>query len=83
MSNPRLAHDLHLLAAHFDDVAVPRHGRYVNAPAFSDETGTLAVPPPVPDPVPKLLVGLVIAGAAVATVAALNRDDRERGGRAG
>jgi hypothetical protein len=41
---------------------VPRDGRYVRAPALSDETGVVSVPPRVPDPFP-LLLGLGLAAA--------------------
>jgi glyoxylase-like metal-dependent hydrolase (beta-lactamase superfamily II) len=71
MANPRLDHDLDELARHFDELAMPRKGRYVHHPAVFDRHGVVAVPPPVPDPFPKVLLALTVAGAAVATVAAL------------
>jgi len=64
MANPRLDHDLNELARHFDELAVPSYGRYVEHPAIADATGVVAVPPPVPDPFPKVM--LVVAGAAAA-----------------
>lgn len=73
MTNPRLAHDLNALARDFDAVAVPPDGRYVRAPAITDETGVVAIPPPVPDLMPKVLIGLTVLGAAAATVAYLRR----------
>lgn len=33
------------LAVHFDDIAVPEHGRYVNDPAIADASGVKYVPP--------------------------------------
>ena len=42
---------------------VPTHHRYGRAPAVADETGIVALPPPVPDPLPWKLA----AAAAVAT----------------
>ena len=59
---------LQRLAREFDRVAVPRTGRYVRAPAVMDETGVVAVPPAVPDPLPRFLVGVglaLLAGAMV------------------
>jgi glyoxylase-like metal-dependent hydrolase (beta-lactamase superfamily II) len=59
---------LHALARDFDTLAVPRHGRYVNAPAIADANGVVSVPPPVHDPLPGILMGIgaaVVVGAAV------------------
>jgi glyoxylase-like metal-dependent hydrolase (beta-lactamase superfamily II) len=59
---------LRTLAQDFDTLAVPRHGRYVNAPAVADENGVVSVPPPVRDPLPGILMGIgaaVVVGAAV------------------
>jgi glyoxylase-like metal-dependent hydrolase (beta-lactamase superfamily II) len=36
---------LHRLGRRFDDLAQPAHGRYVNEPAVTDETGVLFIPP--------------------------------------
>ncbi|HYF68881.1 MAG TPA: MBL fold metallo-hydrolase [Ohtaekwangia sp.] len=36
---------LHALSRRFDEVAQPLHGRYVNQPAVTDETGVLFIPP--------------------------------------
>jgi hypothetical protein len=69
MGGPRLQAGLGELARRFDELAVPPHGRYVNAPVFSDEKGVLAVPPPVSDPAMK--VGAVVAMAAIAGAAFL------------
>ena len=50
-------------------VEVPTEHRYGRAPAVADETGIVALPPPVPDPLPlKLAAGLAVA-AAVRAVA--------------
>ena len=46
------------LARDFDRVAVPRRGRYVFQPAVADETGVVRLPPPVPDPLPRVLLGI-------------------------
>jgi glyoxylase-like metal-dependent hydrolase (beta-lactamase superfamily II) len=37
--------ELATLAREFDERARPKHGRYVNAPAETDETGVVALPP--------------------------------------
>ncbi len=38
----------------------PAHGRYVRQPALTDETGIIALPPPVPDPVRQTIIGASI-----------------------
>ncbi len=48
------------------DFAPPAHGRYISEPARTDQTGVVALPPPVADPFPK-----VVAGAALAVAAGL------------
>src|SRR5687768_8771526 len=39
MTNPRLAHDLRMLADKFDELAVPKSGRYVQQPARANAGG--------------------------------------------
>lgn len=51
----------------------PPHGRYVNQPAVADETGIVAVPPPVPDPKLRIAAGIGIAAAAGIAISALAR----------
>lgn len=62
---------LHALSLRFNELAVPRRGRYVFKPAVMDVTGVRFVPPPVPNRMPKAAIAgavlAVIAGAAVAT----------------
>ena len=56
------------LARNFDWMAVPLRGRYVRRPAIADERGVVEVPPPVSDPLPRLLLGVglgLLASAAV------------------
>jgi glyoxylase-like metal-dependent hydrolase (beta-lactamase superfamily II) len=48
---------------------IPRRGRYVRRPAVADEHGVQYVPPPVSDPLPKVLAGLAVAGVAAALLA--------------
>jgi glyoxylase-like metal-dependent hydrolase (beta-lactamase superfamily II) len=67
MRGERMLNDLHDLARNFERLAVPSHGRYVRQPALADETGVVAVPPPVPDPLPRMALafglGLLLAVA--------------------
>ena len=63
MRGPQLATGLQALARDFDTRAVPKHGRYVDAPAVTDERGIVTVPPAPNDPLPKALLGV---GAAIA-----------------
>jgi glyoxylase-like metal-dependent hydrolase (beta-lactamase superfamily II) len=65
--------NLHELARHFDRLAVPPRGRYVKQAALADERGVVAVPPPVPDPLPRILLG---AGLAMLVGAVLRRSVR-------
>ncbi|HYG63903.1 MAG TPA: MBL fold metallo-hydrolase [Thermoanaerobaculia bacterium] len=58
-----LRRQLDELAMSFDD-AVPAHGRYVRHPALADETGVVALPPPVPDRMPAALFALGVLAVA-------------------
>jgi glyoxylase-like metal-dependent hydrolase (beta-lactamase superfamily II) len=64
MRGEELREGLHRLAEEFDRLAVPDDGRYVRAPAITDERGVVSVPPPIPDPMPKVLAGVAVAAAA-------------------
>ncbi|MEP6923843.1 MAG: MBL fold metallo-hydrolase [Pyrinomonadaceae bacterium] len=57
------AEQLEIFARNF---APPAHGRYVRAPALTNERGIVALPPPVADP-----VGRVVVGATLAIIAGL------------
>ncbi len=66
----QLRDELRALATDFRTRAVPRHGRYVNQPAVTDERGVVSVPPAPFDATKTLLVlggafvlGLVLAKA--------------------
>jgi glyoxylase-like metal-dependent hydrolase (beta-lactamase superfamily II) len=63
------------LARNFERLAVPEQGRYVGQPALADETGVIAVPPPVPDPVARIAVGV---GVGLVIAAALRRSSRQQ-----
>ena len=71
MRGDRLRRDLEWLAEHFDRLAVPASGRYVDAPAVADERGVVSVPPPVADPLPKVVA--VAAAAALGLAIAARR----------
>jgi glyoxylase-like metal-dependent hydrolase (beta-lactamase superfamily II) len=67
---------LHDLARNFDQVARPRDGRYVREPAIADESGTYFLPPPVPDPVSKVALGVAVAAVGALALGAFARRDR-------
>ncbi len=74
MTDNNVAEKFAQFAAHFP---TPPHGRYVRQPVVTDEHGIVRLPPPPPDPFPKLAatIGLAaLAGAAV--VIALQRSKR-------
>jgi glyoxylase-like metal-dependent hydrolase (beta-lactamase superfamily II) len=75
LEGPEMLDDLKRLARGFDRVAVPPRGRYVHQPAMADERGVVEVPPPVPDPLPRILLGL---GLALVAGAVLRRSTRRR-----
>jgi glyoxylase-like metal-dependent hydrolase (beta-lactamase superfamily II) len=64
---------LRRLARDFDRIAVPKQGRYVREPAVADESGVVSLPPPVPDPLPRVLIGV---GLALVAGAVLRRSSR-------
>ncbi len=51
------------------DWPAPEHGRYVPQPARANDDGIAYLPPPAPDPLPKIAIGVgsaaVVASAAV------------------
>lgn len=64
MRGPLMQRALRVLAADFGRRAVPEHGRYVPEPAITDANGVVSVPPPVPNPLPKVLLGVAFAAIA-------------------
>jgi glyoxylase-like metal-dependent hydrolase (beta-lactamase superfamily II) len=64
---------LHRLARDFERVAVPQRGRYVGQPAMADENGVVSVPPPVSDPLPRIVLGV---GVGLLVGALLKRSAR-------
>ena len=53
MSGPEVPGQLRRFA---HESMMPAHGRYVPIPAQTDERGLVSVPPPAPDPLPRLLL---------------------------
>lgn len=83
MSGQEMRYELNNLSRHFDQLAVPASGRYVNQPATSDESGTVSVPPAL-ESVPPILktvgigLGLLAIGLlAYQQVRRLNREEAE------
>jgi glyoxylase-like metal-dependent hydrolase (beta-lactamase superfamily II) len=60
MQGEEMRLELNNLSSHFDQLAVPAQGRYVNEPAIADETGTVYVPPAI-EKVPSLVKGIGVA----------------------
>ena len=56
---------LRQLAEHFDEIAKPAHGRYIDEPAYVTETGVQSIPPPTSP------LGLIMKVAGLAVVAGL------------
>ncbi len=52
----------------------PAHGRYVDQPAIADESGVVAVPPPVADPVRNILITAGLVGGGILLAKFLKRD---------
>jgi len=51
----------------------PKHGRYVSQPAITDANGIVRLPPPAPDPLPKLAAAVAIGGAAAVATYLIKR----------
>jgi glyoxylase-like metal-dependent hydrolase (beta-lactamase superfamily II) len=67
------------LARHFDDLAVPRRGRYVAVPAVAGPEGIRSVPPPVGGARRRLVLGLALAALAGAAVVRARRSPARSG----
>lgn len=59
MRGVTLRYELQTLAANFRE-EMPHRGRYISEPAVADATGVRYVPPPAPDPIPKILAGAAV-----------------------
>ena len=76
MQGERMLNGLRDLARNFERLAVPAHGRYVRQPALADESGVVALPPPVPDPLPRIALGI---GLGLLLAAAFRKSGRPAG----
>jgi len=65
MFGETLRNQLEDLARHFDEDAIPAHGRYAELPAIMDKDGIRYVPPAVPDHQLRMALALGIGGAAL------------------
>jgi glyoxylase-like metal-dependent hydrolase (beta-lactamase superfamily II) len=75
MANPRLAHDLNMLAKNFDEMAVPEKGRYVQQAARTNALGVTSMPPVDTERGPgPYLIGSFVAGFAAATAVQIYRN---------
>lgn len=73
MDGPEVLSALEYLAENFDEVARPRRGRYVHAPAVTNENGVVSVPPPMVYPAIKIAVGVAVAGGLLYGLARTRR----------
>lgn len=73
MYGEELLEQLQTLFREFDERALPHQGRYVKQAAEADETGVISLPPPVPDPLPKIMVGVGLVTLAGMAVLAIRR----------
>lgn len=65
MRGAELRQELEELARHWQELAVPPWGRYVNQPALTDANGVAWTPPPVIDPQLVALAGLSAVGVGL------------------
>jgi glyoxylase-like metal-dependent hydrolase (beta-lactamase superfamily II) len=78
MSGTKMQAALYNLAAHFDEMAKPTHGRYKDDPAVIDASGVMYVPPEEKRfPWLLLTIGVSIAAAAI-TVMLLNQRKKKK-----
>jgi glyoxylase-like metal-dependent hydrolase (beta-lactamase superfamily II) len=75
MYGDELRKELHRVAEHFDLIAKPESGRYVESPALTDEYGVVEVPPRAKISFGTIAValGLVVAGTATFLYVRKNR----------
>lgn len=64
MKGVELKQELHRLANNFQELAVPKQGRYVNQPAQTNENGVTSLPPRVADPLLRSLGKFGLAALA-------------------
>jgi glyoxylase-like metal-dependent hydrolase (beta-lactamase superfamily II) len=73
LEGEEMLEDLRDLARNFSGRAVPEGGRYVFQPALFDENGVVAVPPPVPDPLPRILLAVGLGVILTTTLRRVGR----------
>ncbi len=77
MSGPDMQAALHNLSRHFDELAVPKKGRYRDDPALVDASGVMYLPPNE-NRFPWLLVTIGVSIAAAAITVALLSQKKKR-----
>lgn len=77
MIGERLERELQVLADHFDELAIPRDGRYVREPARWDENGIVSVPPAMRDPTPKIAAAAVLGIGAFMILRNMSRSSSD------
>src|SRR5215218_7343841 len=70
-----LRRQLRALARDFDQLAMPRSGRYVDRPALMDERGVVDLPPAKKDPLPLLVAGVAALAIGAMLVSRRGRSD--------
>jgi glyoxylase-like metal-dependent hydrolase (beta-lactamase superfamily II) len=73
MRGRELHDELHELADHFEEMAIPSTGRYVDSPAIADEMGVKYVPPRVSSGLLKATVGVAAALTAFFVIRGLQK----------
>ncbi len=81
MVGEELRRQLDDLVKNFWVVAVPENGRYIHAPAITDERGVVSVPPPVDSAAPKVLARVGAVALAGLALSALNKRKKQYNGR--
>ncbi len=79
MQGESLPAKLSALSRHFQEWAVPKHGRYVDQPARADENGVVDIPPPLSDPLYNFRTILLVAlgGIALALLGKKMADEKK------
>jgi glyoxylase-like metal-dependent hydrolase (beta-lactamase superfamily II) len=75
MEGEQMLRNLEELARNFDQLAIPAQGRYVRQAAVFDENGVVALPPPVADPLPRILLAVGMGLLLTATLRHRTRRD--------
>ena len=75
MRGDELRDGLTRLVSWWDEVALPKRGRYLHEPAVMDETGVVSLPPRISDPVSTLMTAAAVAAVAGVAVTMLRRRD--------